>query len=135
MKDRLSYHPDGVHIIYFDSYGHEVFSDYAHVKKAIAGNDVDDYCFFNVFGYMYVDVLTYNRAGDEIYYANPYGVMERNGWFQFSNTVQWADGTPADANKNQFGYAQYDATLKTNVFTYDWLGRRCYIQGNGAALY
>lgn len=26
MKDRLTYHPDGVHIIYFDTDGHEVFS-------------------------------------------------------------------------------------------------------------
>ena len=46
MKDRLTYHPDGVHVIYFDQYGHEVFSDFAHVKKSIAGEPVDDYCFF-----------------------------------------------------------------------------------------
>jgi len=28
MKDRLTYHPDGNHIIYFDSNGHEVLIDF-----------------------------------------------------------------------------------------------------------
>lgn len=135
MRDRLSYHPDGVHIIYFDSQGHEVFSNFANVKKSISNTPVDDFCFFDVYGFLYVDCLTYDQAGQRIYYANPYGVMEVNKWFQFSNNVKWADGASADANKNQYGYAQYDGTLLKDSWTFDWLGRWCYMQGNGAALY
>lgn len=58
MKDRLTYHPDGEHVIYFDSEGHDVFSDFARVKKSISGDNVNDLCFFDVYGYMYVDVVT-----------------------------------------------------------------------------
>ncbi len=135
MKDRLTYHPDGEHVIYFDENGHEVFSDFAHVKKTIAGEDVDDYCFFNVFGYMYVDVLTYDKSGTVLYYANPYGVMEMGKWFQFSDTVVWADGTEAVGIAGGYGYANSDGTLLTNTPTFDWEGRPCYMQGNGVALY
>ena len=135
MKDRLSYHPDGEHVIYFDAEGHEVFSDFANVKKTISGEDVNDFCFFNVFGYMYVDVLTYDKTGTYLYYANPYGVMEMGKWFQFSDTVKWADDTPADGIAGGYGYAQEDGTLLTNTQTYDWEGRLCYLQGNGVAAY
>ncbi|MBQ9199891.1 MAG: Ig-like domain-containing protein [Lachnospiraceae bacterium] len=135
MQDRLTYHPDGEHVIYFDEYGHEVFSDFANVKKTIAGDAVDDYCFFDVFGYMYVDVLTYDKTGNYLYYANPYGVLEMNKWFQFSDTVKWADGTDAVGIAGGFGYANSDGTLETNHWDTDWLGRVCYLQGNGVALY
>ncbi|MBQ9199832.1 MAG: hypothetical protein IJ141_06590 [Lachnospiraceae bacterium] len=135
MKDRLSYHPDGEHVIYFDAEGHEVFSDFANVKKTIAGEDVNDFCFFNVFGYMYVDVLTYDKTGTYLYYANPYGVMEMGKWFQFSDSVEWADGTPAEGIAGGYGYAQEDGTLLTNTQTTDWEGRSCYLQGNGVAAY
>ncbi|MBQ9199540.1 MAG: hypothetical protein IJ141_05125 [Lachnospiraceae bacterium] len=84
MTDRLTYHPDGIHVIYFDSEGHEVFSNFAHVKKSISGDAVDDLCFFDVYGYMYVNFLTFNQDGTALYYANPYGVMECSGWFQFA---------------------------------------------------
>ncbi|MBQ9198920.1 MAG: hypothetical protein IJ141_01895 [Lachnospiraceae bacterium] len=135
MKDRLTYHPDGEHVIYFDKYGHEVFSDFANVKKTIAGDAVDDYCFFDVYGYMYVDVLTYDKTGTFLYYANPYGVMEMGKWFQFSETVQWADGTEAEGIAGGYGYANEDGTLLTDKETTDWEGRPCYMQGNGVALY
>ena len=135
MKDRLTYHPDGVHVIYFDSEGHEVFSDFANVRKTIAGDEVNDFCFFDVFGYMYVDVLTYDKTGSVLYYANPYGVMEMGKWFQFSDTVMWADGTPAEGIAGGYGYANEDGTLMTNTQTIDWEGRSCYLQGNGVALY
>lgn len=135
MKDRLTYHPDGVHVIYFDEYGHEVFSDFAHVKRSIAGEPVDDYCFFDVNGYLYVDVVTYDKAGVELYYANPYGVLERGKWFQFSNTVMCADGTPWAGAAGGYGYANPDGTLVTNTWTRDWQGRTCYLQGNGVAQY
>lgn len=117
MQDRLTYHPDGKHVIYFDAAGHEVFSNFTNVKKSIAGDGVDDMCFFDVYGYMYVDFTTYDQAGVSLYYANPYGVMERNGWFQFS-----------DGN---IGYANADGTLLTNQFSYDQWGRMVYFQGDG----
>ena len=135
MKDRLSYHPDGEHVIYFDAEGHEVFSDFANVKKTIAGENVNDFCFFNVFGYMYVDVLTYDKTGTYLYYANPYGVMEMGKWFQFSDSVEWADGTPAEGIAGGYGYANENGTLMTNTQTVDWEGRSCYLQGNGVAAY
>ncbi len=135
MKDRLTYHPDGVHVIYFDSEGHEVFSDFANVKKTIAGDEVDDFCFFDVFGYMYVDVVTYDKTGTVLYYANAYGVMEMGKWFQFSDNVTWADGREGDEFKGGYGCANADGTLITNTQTVDWEGRSCYLQGNGVALY
>ena len=135
MKDRLTYHPDGEHIIYFDYDGHEVFSNFAHVKHSIEGNEVDDYCFFDVYGHMYVDVLTYDKTGTVLYYANPYGVMEMGKWFRFSDTVMWADGTEAVGIAGGYGYAREDGTLLTNTQTIDWEGRSCYLQGNGVAAY
>lgn len=135
MKNRLTYHPDGEHVIYFDEYGHEVFSDFAHVLKSISGDDVDDYCFFDVYGYLYVNVLTYNKAGSQLLYANEYGRLECNGWFQFSDTVKWADGTECIGIAGGYGYGQSTGYLLTNIETTDWLGRNCYLQGNGVAAY
>ncbi|MEE1250450.1 MAG: InlB B-repeat-containing protein [Lachnospiraceae bacterium] len=117
MTDRLTYHPDGEHVVYFDENGHEVFSNFAHIKKSIAGDAVDDLCFFDVYGHMYVDFITYDQAGVNLYYANPYGVMEHNGWFRFS-----------DGN---IGYANADGTLITDQFSFDQWGRKVYFQGNG----
>lgn len=119
MKNRLTYHPDGEHIIYFNQYAHEVFDNFAMVKQSIEGNPVDDMCYFNTFGYMYVDFLTYDTTGVNLYYANPYGVMERNGWFRFSD--------------NGLGYANPNGVLMANTFTFDPLGRTVYLQGNGHA--
>lgn len=105
MKNRLTYHPDGEHIIYFDHRGHEVFSNFANVKKSISGTPVDDLCFFDVYGYMYVNVLTYDKSGEFLYYANAYGVMERDGWFQFSeNAGGVAHDLSAVAGKYAYAY-------------------------------
>ena len=117
MTDRLSYHPDGKHVIYFDENGHEIFNDFVHVRKSISGDTVDDVCFFDVFGHMYVDVITYDKLGKNLYYVNVYGVVERNGWFQFS-----------DGN---MGYANQDGTLCINQFGQDEYGRMVYFQANG----
>lgn len=119
MTDRLTYHPDGEHIIYFDENGHEIFSDFTHVKTSIEGTPVDDLCFFDVYGYMYVDVLTYGYGdkSENLYYANPYGVMERNGWFRFS------DGG--------IGCANEDGTLLANQYASDWNGKLVYMEANG----
>ena len=129
MINRLTYHPDGKHVIYFDENGHEVFSNFHHVEKSIAGEAVDDLCFFDVYGYMYVDVMTYDQAGEKLYYVNPYGVIERGKWFEFSDTCVWA-GTTNKVGKG-YGYANADGTLMINTYTYDWFGRYVYLQGNG----
>ncbi len=129
MRNRLTYHPDGKHVIYFDENGHEVFSNFHHVEKSIAGEAVDDLCFFDVYGHMYVDVMTYDQAGEKLYYVNPYGVIEQGKWFEFSDTCVWA-GTANKVGKG-YGYANADGTLMINTYTYDWLGRYVYLQGNG----
>ncbi|MCM1172177.1 MAG: hypothetical protein NC393_08640 [Clostridium sp.] len=129
MKNRLTYHPDGKHIIYFDEDGHEVFSNFHHVEKSIAGDAVDDLCFFDVYGYMYVDVMTYDQAGEKLYYVSPYGVIEQNKWFEFSDTCVWA-GTTNKVGKG-YGYANADGTLMVNTHTYDWRGNFVYLQGDG----
>ncbi|MCM1209672.1 MAG: hypothetical protein NC309_12185, partial [Ruminococcus sp.] len=129
MKDRLTYHPDGVHIIYFDENGHEVFSNFHHVEKSIAGETVDDLCFFDVYGYMYKDVMTYDQAGEKLYYVNPYGVVEQDEWFEFSDTCVWA-GTTIKVGAG-YGYATADGTLMVNKHIYDWRGNFVYLQGDG----
>ena len=102
---------------HFDQYGREVFDNFVNVKKSIAGTPVDDICFFNSLGHMYQDVLTYGMNGDpNLYYINPYGVMERKGWFRFSN--------------GDVGYANLDGHLMTNQYTY-YNGKLVYLQGNG----
>ena len=133
MKDRLTYHPDGVHVIYFDADGHEVFSDFAHISKSIAGTDVDDMCFFNVYGYMYVDTLTYDKTGTKLYYVNPYGVLERNGWFQFSGH-EFDAGLGFSGVAGGYGYANWDCSLMVNANIYDWNGNLVYMQGDGHML-
>ena len=94
-----------------------MFDNFAYVKQSIAGTPVDDMCYFNTYGYMYVDFLTYDITGTFLYYANPYGVVERNGWFRFS------DGG--------IGYANANGTLMVSQFTYDQWGRMVYAQGDG----
>lgn len=121
MTDRLTYHPDGKHIIYFDKDGHECFDRFANVKKSIAGEDVDDMCYFNTFGYMYVDETTFVTAEDgsqKAYYLNAYGVMQTGGWFTFADGVN-------------IGYANEDGTLKFSCFDKDAQGRTVYFQADG----
>ena len=120
MTDRLTYHPDKKHVIYLDENGHEVFNNFAHITKSISGDTVDDLCFFDVYGHMYVDVVTYDQAGKNLYYANQYGVMEKKGWFNFS-----------DEQGGGIGYANPDGKLLTNQFSKDEYGRLVYFQANG----
>lgn len=117
MTNRLTYHPDGEHIIYFDENGHEVFDNFAMVKQSIEGNPVDDMCYFNTFGYMYIDFQTYDISGTKQYYANPYGVVERNGWFYYPN--------------GDLGFANADGTLLVDTFTFNASGQTVYLQANG----
>lgn len=120
MKDRLTYHPNGVNIIYFDSDGHEAFDRFVNVKKSIEGNPVDDICYFDTFGYMYRDKLTYGQNGDtNLYYINPYGVMQRGGYFTFPN--------------GDLGYAEENGALMTNQNSYSPTGEPVYFNAIGHA--
>lgn len=47
MMNRLTYHPDGEHIIYFDEYGHEVFNNFQYCPS------VGYVCYFDSQGYLY----------------------------------------------------------------------------------
>lgn len=126
MKDRLTYHPDGVHVIYFDADGHEVFSDFANVKKSIAGDPVDDMCFFDTYGYMYVNQLTFDKSGEKIYFVNEYGVIEKGKWVPV-NDAKYFDQIKTVKG---YAYAQEDGALMRDTFTY-WNGNQVYLQGDG----
>lgn len=115
MKDRLTYHPDGKHVIYFDEEGHEAFDQFAHITKSIEGDAVDDDCYFGTYGYMYVDEMAF--IGDTPHYYNAYGVEENNGWFTF-----------ADGN---LGYAYPGGQLAHNTFGYNSCGQKVYFNWNG----
>ncbi len=134
MKDRLTYHPDGVHIIYFDEDGHEVFDNFAHISETIEGQETNDVCYFNTYGYMYVDVLTWDPTGEEIIYITPYGVVQTDGWFQYSGTVKWADGTSATEYWNSYGGC-YSGYVIRDAWGFDWEDRLTYMQGNGVCTY
>lgn len=110
MKDRLTYHPDGEHIIYFDQYGHEVFSNFQYCPS------VGYTCYFDSNGYLYKDQITF--IGDKVYYLNANGKREDTGWFQFANGVD-------------YGYANTDGTLNTGGFSQDPWGRTVFYHWNG----
>lgn len=127
MKDRLTYHPDGEHVIYFDENGHEAFDSYIHVKKNVQGEEISEYCYFDTFGYMYQDRITYanilpygttaNRFQETLCYFNGYGVLQKGGWFEFPD-------------KN-YGFADERGSLYHDQFGYDRFGRIVYYQANG----
>ncbi|WP_330554326.1 hypothetical protein [Roseburia sp. 499] len=110
MKDKLTYHPDGEHIIYLDSYGHEVFTNFQYCPS------VGYTCYFDSNGYLYKDQITF--VGDNVYYLNANGAMEQNGWFQFANGMD-------------YGYANWNGTLMNNGFSYDPWGRVVFYHWNG----
>ena len=117
MKDRLTYHPDGEHIIYFDEYGHEAFDREVWVKTSMTGETLTNtQCYFGTFGYMFKDQIAFDGLGEPEYY-NACGVKEHNGWFQF-----------ADGN---FGYAQENGNLMHNEFGYNPCGQKVFYHWNG----
>lgn len=137
MTNRLTYHPDGVHVIYFDEYGHEVFSNFHQVLTGVAGDDMgsDAYCYFDVNGYMYTNAVTYDVTGTKLYYINPYGLMEHTGWFSFAAGTGYGNtGNPWNLVASHFGYANADGTLITNQLVWDDSGNAYYMQGNGEGL-
>lgn len=138
MKDRLTYHPDGEHIIYFDANGREVFNAFTHASRTIEGNatDAGEQYYFNVNGYMYVNTVTYDESGRNLYYVNPYGQLEHNGWFTFDANAGYGDsGEKWHFTGSRLGYANYDGTLLKNTSAFDYNGAPVYMQGNGEALY
>ena len=110
MTDRLTYHPDGEHIIYFDESGHEVFSNFQYCPS------VGYTCYFDSQGYIYKDQLTF--VDGDPYYLNANGKMEQDGWFQFSNGLD-------------YGYAYASGELEHQGFDYDPWGRVVYYHWNG----
>ena len=117
MKSRLTYHPDGEHVIYFDEEGHESFDSVEHITMSISGEEVDDYCYFGTYGYMYVNEIAYMGNNATPSYFNAYGVMEKEGWFQF-----------VDGN---FGYADENGHLYHNRFGYNSFGQIVFYNWNG----
>ena len=122
MQDRLTYHPDGEHVIYFDKDGHEVFDAFVNVKKDVQGQDVDYIGYFDTFGYAYVNKTTYGNgegayAKDALFYINDYGVLENKGWFKNA--------------AGEIGYAATNGTLTTSQWSLDQFGRKVYFQANG----
>lgn len=122
MQDRLTYHPDGKHVIYFDKDGHEVFDAFVNVKKDVQGQDVDYIGYFDTFGYAYVNQTTYGNgegayAKDALFYINDYGVLENKGWFKNA--------------AGEIGYAATNGTLTTSQWSLDQFGRKVYFQANG----
>lgn len=137
MTNRLTYHPDGVHVIYFDEYGHEVFDSFHQVTTGIAGDSMgsDAYCYFDTFGHMYTNTVTYDSTGTKLYYINPYGLLEHTGWFSFYDGAGYGNsGLYWTLNATRRGYANYDGTLLCNQNTYDEYGQAVYMQANGEAV-
>ena len=60
MRDRLTYHPDGEHIIYLDTKGHEVFTNFQYCPS------VGYTCYFDSQGYLYKDQITF--VGNNVFY-------------------------------------------------------------------
>lgn len=116
MKDRLTYHPNGRNVIYFDKDGHEAFNNFKHVTKSISGKAVDDYCYFDVDGYMYVDRLTYDVTGKYLYYINQYGQLEHTGLFKFPDGARGFALGNGDLIRDKF------YTVNNNMY---------YFHGNG----
>lgn len=133
MKDRLTYHPDGQHVIYFDAEGHEVFNNFTHISVSISGDAVDDLCYFGMTGYMYTNTVTYDATGTKLYYINPYGRMENTGLFYFDANASYGGGDTkwTFTGDSYMGFANADGTLLVNQASYDPYGNAIYFQGNG----
>lgn len=118
MKDRLTYHPDGEHIIYFDPRGHETFNESRTVCKSITGEDINKEYYFDVYGFMYIDQLTF-LSGD-------------------SNNPSYFDYAGARVKDGQYSLPDGDLVIAdkygrliNNEFTYDAFGRIVYCNWNG----
>lgn len=110
MKNRLSWDTEGTGLIYFDEDGHMLFDTF---KYCI---DVGYTCYFNSLGRaMFDQIVFYNGKP---YYLNATGRMEDNGWFRFSNNMD-------------YGFANADGKLCCEGFGYDPWGRVVFYHWNG----
>lgn len=120
MQDRLTYHPDGNpdHIIYFDGFGHEVFNAFTHASHSITGEPIADgeIYYFNVYGFMYKNTVTFDQTGTKLYYINGNGQMQHDGWFDFDHDAGYGDSEDKweFAGTSYKGYANYDGNLVRN---------------------
>lgn len=101
---------DGEHIIYLDTKGHEVFTNFQYCPS------VGYTCYFDSQGYLYKDQITF--VGNNVYYLNANGAMEQNGWFRF-------------ANGRDYGYGNSNGTIKADGWGYDPYGRVVFYHWNG----
>jgi len=116
MKNRITYHPDGVHIIYFDVKGHEIFNAFQYCPSDGQGN-LGYTCFFDSNGYLYKDQITFIN-GNQPVYLDAAGRWMQNGWFYF-------------ANGRDLGYAESNGILRNYGWGYDPWGRTVYYHWNG----
>ena len=79
MKDNLTYHPDGTHIICFDNKGHEVFMDFYYCSK------VGYTCYFDSLGYIYKDQITF--VGNKTYYLDVYKRQELGCYIRMDHRI------------------------------------------------
>ena len=63
-----------------------------------------------------MNVITYNKEGTTIYYANPYGVMERGGVFELDTN---ATNYELLANGCHYGFANSDGSVQGFYATYE----------------
>ena len=110
MTHRLTYHPDGEHIIYFDQNGWEVFNDFAFVEENMEGEEVDDVCFFDTYGYMYVDRMTWGPS--ESYFAFN---QDESGLVSHAPDIF---GNPRDYSSVQFYVSPYGNINCGGLFTF-----------------
>ncbi len=110
MKNKLTYHPNGVDLIYFDEKGHELFDEFRYCKN------VGYTCYFNTYGYLYKNEITFSNG--KTYYLDGTGRMKQSEWFKFYNGVD-------------IGYTNADGSLMNNGFGYDPWGRVVFYHWNG----
>ncbi|MEG1945685.1 MAG: transglutaminase domain-containing protein [Lachnospiraceae bacterium] len=109
MKNRISWDPEGVGLIYFDQYGYMQFNAFRQTN--------DGYIYyFGADGRALRNEITF--WNNHPYYLDGTGKMQQNGWFLF-------------ANGRDYGYANGDGTLMNTGFTYDPWGRVVYFHWNG----
>lgn len=115
MKERLTYHPDGEHIIYFDFEGKEVFNSPQLVTKSITGEEIKAQYYFDVYGFMYIDELTFLNQQPVFFNYDGKRLVETMYTFPNGDRI----------------IANYEGNLESNRFTYDAFGRIVYCNWNG----
>lgn len=118
MKNRLTYHPDGEHIIYFNNLGQEAFNTDVIVQYSITGEEINKNYYFNVYGFMYVDELTFML-----------GNAEAPEYFDYSGAR--IENTQCLLPNGDLVIADKNGILVHNKFTYDAFGRIVYCNWNG----